>query len=373
GGGGNPWNFYSNRRRIPGEGFRFFCWDSEWTLEEPNRNVVTFHTKGYEDPSFLFLKLRSSPEFMIRVADRIHKHFFNNGGLTPQSTISIYSELAEMLDRAIVGESARWGDAKGGSPKTRDDDWLPEINRILTTYLPVRTGVVINQLRDYGLYPDIPAPEFTQHGGAVKSNFQLGMTLKDDSQPVKTDTPLIKIDHLWKYDQSGIDLGSSWKNIDFDDSGWPVGKALFYVETSNLSAPKNTPLNLGRTTYYFRSEFDVPANLDLSEAQIELNAYVDDGMIVYINDKEVFRIGMPAGAVDYDTFANRTITNANYEGPFTLAADSINAGKNVIAVEVHQINATSSDIVMGLTLDALTPASDEADGMPIYYTLDGAD
>ncbi|MBN2329920.1 MAG: lamin tail domain-containing protein, partial [Candidatus Omnitrophica bacterium] len=372
GGGGNPWNFYSNHRRVPGEGFRFFCWDSEWTLEEPDRNVVTFHTQGYEDPSFLFLKLRSSPEFMIRVADRIQKHFFNDGGLTPQSTMAIYSELAETLDRAIVGESARWGDVKGGSPKTRDDNWLPEINRILTTYLPVRTDIVVNQLHDFGLYPDIPAPEFSQCGGLVQSNFQLGMTLQDDLQQDKIETPLIKIDHVWKYDQSGIDPGSSWKDSDFDDSNWPSGKALLYVEGSNLSAPKNTPLTIGRTTYYFRSEFDIPANFDLSEAQIELNVFVDDGMIVYINDKEVFRIGMPDGAVDYETFANRTVTNANYEGPFTLAADSIKAGKNVIAVEVHQINATSSDIVMGLTLNAYTPPPDE-DDTPIYYTLDGSD
>lgn len=374
GGGGTPWNFYSNHRRIPGGVFRFFCWDSEWTLEEPNRNVVTFHTQGYDDPSFIFLKLKTNTDFLTRVADRIQKHFFNGGGLTPESTIAIYSGLAKQMDRAIVGESARWGDVQSSRPKTRDDNWLPEINRILTTYLPVRTGIVLDQLRKSGFYPTVPAPVFSQHGGPIQYGAELSMALQENIQQDIVTTPLIKIDHTWKYDQTGTISGSGWIGTEYNDSNWPSGKALLYVENADLAAPKNTPLIIGKITYYFRSTFDVADSLDLSKATLQLSPFVDDGMIAYLNGQELFRIGMPEGPVDSTVFANRTVSDAVFEGPFTLPASLLKKGKNVIAVEVHQVNASSSDFVFGMTLNLQTPVPDTTpSNVPIYYTVDGSD
>jgi hypothetical protein len=46
-----------------------------------------------------------------------------------------------------------------------------------------------------------------------------------------------------------------------------------------------------------------------------------------------------------DTAANRTVSDAILEGPFTVAVDNLRAGENVLAVEVHQTSSGSSDIV----------------------------
>ena len=70
------------------------------------------------------------------------------------------------IDRAIVGESARWGDNRVSSPYTRDD-WLDVQNNLLDDYFPQRTARVLNQLRSRGLFPDVDAPAFNQHGGGV--------------------------------------------------------------------------------------------------------------------------------------------------------------------------------------------------------------
>jgi hypothetical protein len=170
GGGGFPWNYYSIRKREPGAGFKYFVWDAEWTLEEVFVNNVLYH-KGTDTPGFIFYQAMNHPDFRTQVADRTFRHFFHEGALTAEANIARYSKLASLLDRAIVGESARWGDARSRRPRTRDDDWLPEVYRLLTEYFPYRSEIVVQQMREAGLYPPINPPEFKQRGGRVEAGF----------------------------------------------------------------------------------------------------------------------------------------------------------------------------------------------------------
>ncbi len=367
GGGGKPWNFYSSHWREGYSPFRFYCWDSEWTLEEPTRNVVTFHD-GYENPAMIFNKLKKNPDFVMFVADHIQRHFFNGGALTPEASIERYQELKNTIDLAVIAESARWGDVRTNKPKTRNENWIPEVQRILNNYLPQRTKIVLDQLRRARWFPKIDAPEFNQHGGKIEPGFQLTMK----SQEVETTTEaLVSIDDLWKYDQSGRNLGSAWKEWGYNDDRWNEGNALLYVESSSLPAPKNTLLRLGKTTYYFRTTFDIPSTVDLDDIALEMQTIIDDGAIVYINGLEVYRMRMPGGEIKHSDFASETVSVAEYEGPFNIPTESLREGENLIAVEVHQTNADSSDIVFGLELNAVIPT--EKTSLPIYYTLDGSD
>lgn len=160
---------------------------------------------------------------------------------------------------------------------------------------------------------------------------------------------IVPIEQEWRYEQSGTDPGSTWKDGSFDDSTWPSGKALLYHETAALPAPKNTPLNLGNSAYYFRTHFNFAG--DPSQAALEIKTVIDDGGAIYLNGQEVYRLFLPAGA-DYSTYATRTVGDAAYEGPFPISSAALKQGDNVLAVEVHQANASSSDVVFGLTLTA---------------------
>ena len=57
--------------------------------------------------------------------------------------------------------------------------------------------------------------------------------------------------------------------------------------------------------------------------------------------------------VTYGAFSSRLVDNAAYEGPFIVPSTWLKAGDNVLAAEVHQNNAGSSDIVFGLALDTV--------------------
>lgn len=58
----------------------------------------------------------------------------------------------------MVPESARWGDGALNNPATytRDTNWVIERNWVLNTLMPQRSAIVLQQLRDAGLYPTVP-------------------------------------------------------------------------------------------------------------------------------------------------------------------------------------------------------------------------
>lgn len=174
--------------------------------------------------------------------------------------------------------------------------------------------------------------------------------------PVPSNTPptvLLPMTATWRYHQLRQNLGITWRAPEFNDANWPAGPALLYAESSALPGPKNTPLTLGPTTFYFRTRFDFAG--DPSAVALSLTTILDDGAVVYLNGREIFRLGMPAGAPTYSTLAARNVDNATLEGPFVLPSDGLVSGENVLAVEVHQIATGSSDVAFGLSLSAVTP------------------
>jgi hypothetical protein len=197
-------------------------------------------------------------------------------------------------------------------------------------------------------------------------------------------TNLISIDDIWAYEQTDTALPAMWNGPDYDDSSWPRGEALLYVENSDLPAPKNTELTLGPLTYYFRRHFTI----DVEPSDIrafELSTVIDDGAVFYINGAEVLRLRMLGGEIQHDTESNGSVTNASFEGPFAISTEHLVRGDNVIAVEVHQSGPNSSDIVFGLELDCVSINSDETlteayallDGLRItelmYHAVNGSD
>ncbi|MGE5609608.1 MAG: CotH kinase family protein, partial [Bacillota bacterium] len=182
-----PNNFYAIYNRKAKDGFKFFAHDSEHTLMVGNTSFgdgLTINRTGpyatYADPTRatpqgIFQQLMANNEFKLRVADHIQKHFFNGGALTPQATAARFTELKNEIDRAVVGESARWGDSKTHPALTRTT-WLNQINTLLTQYFPRRSDIVLSQLKAKKLYPTTAAPSFNQFGGIISSGFNLTIT-----------------------------------------------------------------------------------------------------------------------------------------------------------------------------------------------------
>ena len=169
--------------------------------------------------------------------------------------------------------------------------------------------------------------------------------------------PLLAMSELWRYDQSGADLGGAWSAWDYDDSVWPSGRGLLAVEDCEcLPEPVHTVLSLTSgpmrvRTYYFRTAFVAPTNGNITGLQI--SHVLDDGAVFYLNGREILRVNLPPGPVAAATRASASIDDAALDGPVAVSAAGLLTGTNVLAVEVHQYGTSSSDVVFGMRLDAL--------------------
>ncbi len=170
----SPNNFYGIYNRIGRSGFKFFAHDAEHSIMDPRYSENSDY--GYDrtgpypageqmerfNPQWLHQRLSENAEYRMQFADRVYRHFFNHGALTAEKCRERLAARAAEIDQAVIGESARWGDAKMGSwgQRTRDDDWLPAVNWVLDEFIPDRTDIVLGQLMDDDLYPDIDPPVF---------------------------------------------------------------------------------------------------------------------------------------------------------------------------------------------------------------------
>jgi hypothetical protein len=183
--GNNDWdhhNWVAARNKVePGKGFKFFSWDAEHLFTTATLDVTKEDNPNC--PSHLFTKLKDNAEFRVLLADRVQKWFFDDGLLTPKSAADRYLKRTTEIEKAILCESARWGDYRRDvHPRDNDNDlytpekyWNKTLDWLTKTYFPGRTDLVINQLRLSGIYPWIDAPEFTHQGGAIANEIDLGM------------------------------------------------------------------------------------------------------------------------------------------------------------------------------------------------------
>src|SRR5207247_8753441 len=101
-------------------------------------------------------------------------------------------------------------------------------------------------------------------------------------------------------------------------------------------------------TTYFRLAFNV-ANAAAYPGDLAISLVRDDGAVVYLNGREIFRSNMPGGAINYRTLASANVGGADESTffPFTTSATNLVSGTNVLAVEIHQATNTITDLSFG--------------------------
>ena len=192
-GGTRDWpakNYWLLRHQTNNTGFKFMAWDMEMCLGLLATNANLDSTGYTNDVAAPYGAARANAEFRLHFADRVHKHFFNGGPfhvdpLQPQwdpahpernRPAARFAALANAIDSALVAETARWGDQHAAVPYTRDEHWRVERDRVFSSWMPVRSSNVLQQFRAAGLYPNVVAPQFNQHGGEMPPGFQLVVT-----------------------------------------------------------------------------------------------------------------------------------------------------------------------------------------------------
>ena len=120
-------------------------------------------------------------------------------------------------------------------------------------------------------------------------------------------------------------------------------------ETVRTVLPLTNAADVRVNTYYFRTHFTF-TNANAARVDFAAQAMLDDGAVFYLNGQEMAAVGVNSGA-GFNDFATVTVGDAAYAAT-TIPASSVVVGDNVMAVQLHQINATSSDVTFGLKMDA---------------------
>jgi hypothetical protein len=171
-----------------------------------------------------------------------------------------------------------------------------------------------------------------------------------DRRPVT----LVAAGSSWRYWDRGTSPGSSWAQPAFNDTAWDLGPAILGYggdrETTVISYGTNASRK--HITTWFRRTFnlDDPASL----SQIRLGLLRDDGAVVHLNGRELFRDNLPSGTITASTLASSAVGGTDEVTYFERDVDPARlvAGTNTLAVEIHQSSATSSDKAFDLRLTA---------------------
>ncbi|GEM_PF-849893 len=223
--------------------------------------------------------------------------------------------------------------------------------------------------------------------------------------PVKTEaavqdkTVLADSDTTWRYLDDNTDPGeeqnpASWTLDTYDDGSWKSGKGSFGAKngTSKDLGGGFVADNLlqqyidGTTTdipaYFFRTTFNIDSLEDFKELTGELQ--YDDAAIVYINGVKVAEFDVPPGGFESNMSYGGSNDSNPRTGNFTITSDEVATGpaiatgsaieagesilvegENVMAVELHQGRANSSDIFLKVNRVELIRNSLLTDGFDI--------
>ncbi len=221
--------------------------------------------------------------------------------------------------------------------------------------------------------------EADRHREATEVNAGLAYVPRtlDQSAPKVLETLVSpEAEWRWLHPTDGVDPESaipqfhkSFSLPNFDDSSWNSGHGgkdisggFGYGENWFTGVDIGTPRGGNRYSAYFRCRFST----SLPCSHVELRCQRDDGVIVYLDGREVARDNMPTDANAYRLCALDTQEHALdsvhsheqqvYRVPLR---GGIEAGEHLLAISLHNRHAGSSDLRIGsISLVAVEPVSD---------------
>ena len=157
----------------------------------------------------------------------------------------------------------------------------------------------------------------------------------------------------WRYFDQAIAPPLGWQLPGFDDSAWSQGPAqLGYGDGDEATVIQSGAPGAAPLASYFRRELVLAAPSTLVAPRLRL--LCDDGAVAYVNGVEVGRFNLHNGGVGAGSPASVAIAGADENAVRTFAVDPalLLPGSNVLAVEVHQVAPTSSDVSFDLQVVA---------------------
>ncbi len=164
---------------------------------------------------------------------------------------------------------------------------------------------------------------------------------------------------------------AGWRELDFDDTDWTLGNTgIGYADGDDT-----TLLPSGTSSVFIRHSFMITDPDQIKEMVLHMD--YDDAFVAYLNGKEIARANLEAVTIAYNTLGTTDREAIMYQGlvperySINDLDESLVAGKNTLAVQVHNVSPSSSDMSAIAFLTAKTLQSGGTDPDPLLGVVDG--
>ena len=174
---------------------------------------------------------------------------------------------------------------------------------------------------------------------------------RTDSTP-RQPVVLVKPGETWRYQDTGFDEGTAWRQTNFNDSTWSNGAGqLGYGQDDQATVISFGPDDFFKNTNtYFRKRFSYTPSGTLSN--LALRVCFNDGIAVYLNGVEVMRrnLATNAGYADAALADNSARQNVWFSSPVSPSLIRAGNNANTLAVEVHRFDPSGPTLSFDLQL-----------------------
>lgn len=399
-------NWYVGRKSRNGTTkFYFYSWDAEMSMGIPFSGFQTFENdysriNNARSPGVIYDALRRFPEFQLLFADRLRKHCFFGGTLTPGPLRETWDRYVDTVLSPVVAESARWGvqawlEQDRLFPFTRDDEWLPAVTWVRNQFLPNRTGEILNQFRQVKLYPDIEAPLVLPFGADPATPIEVTMNAgtdnstiyftKDGSDPrlpgLTTNATLIgensRVQIIIPDASINNEIGVTWRTVNppANIADWISGtNGVGYERSASgtyspfISTVIDEMWN-ANASVYLRYEFEIPDQETLeSLSSLVLRMRYDDGFGAYLNGTLVSWSNYGTSAWNSTSSFPASDDEAVVFEDFDITSQlsQLQVGTNVLAIHGQNSSLRSSDFLIeaALVSGSTTPSQISLSALP---------
>ncbi len=343
-----------------------------------NNQMISFYLN---EDGWPFKQLMQNQEYKKFFGRKLSDLLFTT--FNPERMIAQIEDHKKTIEAEMPNHIERWKGTHGTGNYSNIyaissmEYWLSEVEEV-KTFAQVRPEIILNDLTNYGFQGPVPVSVTTSpaksgiltfnglkipvdvcNGGYPKGEqIRLTAEAKEGNTfkgwKLNSDSILIEREQSWKYSDSGTAPDTSWITSDFNDDSWKSGQAELGYGDGN----EKTVIGFGGDfnnkyiTTYFRKSFVLNNIQKISGLTLLLKC--DDGAVIYLNGHEIQRYNMPSGTISFGTLASTSVAgSAETEfHSFSISPEKLVNGNNIIAVEVHQAAANSSDVSFDLELSA---------------------
>jgi hypothetical protein len=374
---GNNIKYWKSKK--PGSVWRWLMYDTDFGFglaSTPDHNTLAFAVDQMGPPwpnppwsTLLFRKLLENSEFRKRFVDKFNVYVYST--FKPSRVNRIIDSLRNNIAAEMPYHFLRWGGSMS--------NWEANIN-VSRDFGNRRPAYIMQYLRSYfGLQAPVSLTVGTNI--RAKDRFSVNDIVIHDTIfsgpwfgnreaecraiPDKdyrfshweittfnaSREELVPAASTWQYCDLGTDPPAGWNSPEYNDSTWKSGKSqLGYGDGDEATVIGYGPdVNNKFITSYFRKKFALSDTTGNDSLIVQILA--DDGAVVYLNGTEIVRVNMPEGTVTGTTLASANPVDENAFLTFAIKGAPLRAGENLIAVEIHQVSGSSSDVSFDLKAD----------------------